>query len=107
MNLYEVDIDRLEKIKNHISSNLEKDLGIDVLASCFSLSRAKLQRQFSYYFNIPIHHFVKEQRMIRARQLLKEKAKSISQIAFLVGYKDRSSFSRAFTKFFKQNPIAI
>ncbi len=105
MILYESDILKLEQIKAYIISNLEKDLGVTNLCKLFSISKSKLKRQFSFYFKSSIHHYIQHQRLLLAHSLLCNRQYSVTTISMLCGYKDRCSFTHAFTSFFKYTPL--
>lgn len=105
MILYKDDIKRLEQIREHINSKLGDVLSIENLCNEFSISRTKLQRHFKYHFKESVHGYILATRMIAAKSLLNSRNDTVARIAVLVGYKDRSSFTRAFAKFFKQKPI--
>lgn len=104
MILYKDDILKLNQIQEYVNSNLCGDLSLDKLCSEFSISKAKIQRHFNCHFKQSVHHFILTKRMFKAKVLLNNKNDTVAGIAQLVGYKDRTSFSRAFAKFFKQKP---
>lgn len=52
------------------------------------------------------HDLLKTYRLKRARQLLRQKEISISEIAYSVGYDNPSSFTRAFKAKYEQSPTA-
>jgi AraC-like DNA-binding protein len=45
--------------------------------------------------------------MLLAQRILTESPIPVSELAPLVGYKDRASFSRAFTRYYGANPDDI
>lgn len=104
MILYDADITRLKTLEAFILQHLQDDLSISALCEQFAISKARLQRQFRQYYTMPVHHFILMKRMHHARLLLSTKAYSITDVAFTVGYRDRSSFTRAYTRYYHQSP---
>lgn len=106
MILYARDIDRLAQIRRHIDENLDKDLSLDIVCKIFNISSATLRRHFTFYFEKTFHNYILELRLFKASELLYSRSNTISEVCVLVGYKERSSFTRAFTKFFGVAPFA-
>ncbi|GAA4453909.1 AraC family transcriptional regulator [Rurimicrobium arvi] len=101
------DIERLKQIEAYILSNLDQDLRLEQLCLRFSLSPARLKRQFAQYFRQPVYRYILQHRMDRAKQFLAQCPGSIAEVASLVGYADHSSFTHAFTRYFGQAPIDL
>lgn len=104
MKLHDEDIKRLAVVKHYIDSNLHEDLSIDTLCQNTTFSKSTLKRHFRLHFKMSVHNYILEQRLYKALELLCSKSKNVGEIASLVGYNDRRSFSRAFTKFFGRPP---
>lgn len=105
MLLLEDDIKRLEDLVLFISCNLDQDLTINALSKKLSLSKAKLQRHFCNYYKMPIHRFVLGKRMEAAYSLFHSKTKTVSEVAVTVGYKNRTSFTKAYIRYHHLRPI--
>lgn len=99
--------ERLEEICSYINSNLAKDLSIKTLAVHFSMSASTLRRRFFEAFNITLSEYVLRVRMYAAFVLLNHKKRSINDVAKVIGYKDRSSFSRAISNYFGCAPYEL
>lgn len=95
----------MEEVKEDILLRLHEPLTIKSLALRFLLTESTLRRQFLQHFGEPIRHFVLKSRMDRAKVLLDEDM-SISDVAFRTGYRDISSFTRAFGHYFGYTPSA-
>lgn len=80
---------------NFTSSELAK-------IACMSLSTFK--REFIRLFGIPPGKWLREQRVARAIAMLSNSGKTISEIAFELGYSDIASFSKAFKQSTTLNP---
>ena len=68
------------------------------------LSTRQLQRVFSYYIGTIPSDWLKQQRMIRARQMLLERH-APKQIMSELGYKYTTHFYRDFQKYFRVTPL--
>jgi AraC-like DNA-binding protein len=90
-------------------SIIEKDLSnqvldVDYLSSNVGLSRQQLYRKLKAITGLTPVEFIRSIRIKRAAQLIKQKAASISEIAFMTGFGNLSYFSKQFNKEFGQLP---
>ncbi len=93
----------MKEIKTYLLIHLHRPPSLAALAAKFYLTEPTLRRQFLQYTGEPVHHFIVRARMEWAGQLL-ENGLSVGAVADKTGYKDISSFSRAFTRFFGYPP---
>ncbi len=68
-------------------------------SSKYNLSESTLGRAFTTVFGKGLHEFVTEQCMIRADLLLLKSGASIDDVAYELGYADRSGFLKAYKKY--------
>jgi AraC family transcriptional regulator len=87
---------RLLLSTDYIYSHYDHDISLDALASVCCLSKFHFLRLFKIAFKITPHQFINRVRIERAQQLLKASQLEVSTIGKTVGFKDSSSFSRAF-----------
>lgn len=106
MKLYDHDIKRLEEIRKYICESLSGDISITGLTARHGLSKATLKRHFRLHFAMGVHQFVTIKRLEKSVDLLMEH-RTISEVAALVGYKDSSSFGRAFKMHFGITPMEL
>ncbi len=93
------------KVRQVLEANLEDDeFGITRLCSELSVSHAQLYRKFKSLSNRTIAEYLKILRLHRAQNLLAETQLNITQVAFAVGFKNLSHFSREFTRKFGKSP---
>jgi AraC-like DNA-binding protein len=87
---------------------LRKDMhnppSLDMLAREFGRSPFHLSRVFSEVTGSTIPAVLRKIRMERAACLLRDSGKSITEIAFEVGYSSLGAFNRAFQEQFQTNP---
>ncbi|MEY3038592.1 MAG: hypothetical protein RL143_1159, partial [Pseudomonadota bacterium] len=77
---------------------------IHQLARALGLNEAKLMRDFKQLFGQTIFDFTQNIRMDAAKTLLETTSKSITEIAFDVGYEYSSNFTTAFKRRFGVPP---
>ncbi|WP_034465721.1 AraC family transcriptional regulator [Butyrivibrio proteoclasticus] len=79
----------------YITDNLNKDLSIDYLADSFYMSKYHMMRIFKNETGYSIHQYISEKRILKARSLIIAGMPATSA-CIECGFKDYSSFSRAF-----------
>ena len=85
----------MDTVKEYVSRNLEKDISLQDIADRFKLSKDYCNRQFHKNTGMSIMQYVKYNRILRARQMLSDGV-AASEAAERVGFKDYSSFYRAY-----------
>lgn len=101
------DIKALNKAKTILLENMQKPPSIEELSKIVKLNDFKLQFGFKKFFNLTPYSFLLEERMQKAKILLKESEYNINEIALLVGYSYAQNFSNAFFKRFGIRPKEI
>jgi AraC-like DNA-binding protein len=83
----------MQPVIDHISSNLDKPLPVDELASVSGLSRAHFSRVFAECEGLPPAEFVLQKRMQRATKLLTNAAfLPVKEVAIMTGFDDANYF---------------
>lgn len=89
----------LKVLVNTIEENLEDvDLDTNKLASLLNMSRITLYRKVSEVLNITPNDFIRMIRLKRAAELLRRKEYRVSEIAYIVGFRSSSYFSKCFCR---------
>ncbi|MBR4356959.1 MAG: helix-turn-helix domain-containing protein [Butyrivibrio sp.] len=83
------------EIIEYINENLQKDLSIDSIADKFYLSKYHMMRIFKSETGYSVHRYISEKRILLARNLIMSGIPSTTA-CLECGFKDYSSFSRAF-----------
>ena len=103
--LNSVDEQFLKKAIQIVEENLvEEKFNIDFLCKEMGYSRTALYSKIKALTDQPISEFIKLIRLKKATDLFREGKKSINEVAFLVGFKTHSHFSRCFNEEFGMSP---
>lgn len=98
---------RAERICAYLLRSLDRQFGLDDLASELGLSVASMQRAFKAAYGCPISEFLREYRLLRARDALQQEGVSVSEAAYRAGYNNPANFATAFRKRFSIPPSSI
>jgi AraC-like DNA-binding protein len=94
----------LLRAKAHIDDNLSAEWSIETLSSLAGISRFHFIRLFKRAFGTTPYQYLKNKRLEDGRQLLAE-GKSVSEVAFSLGYPDLAAFSKAFKQCHGFSPL--
>jgi AraC family transcriptional regulator len=73
-------------LTEYIEAHLDRDLGITKLATVAGLSATHLKSLFKSSLGVPVHQYVVERRVLRAKQLLLQGQSSTASIALEAGF---------------------
>lgn len=93
----------MNSIAEYISDNLSGNLDIKSLAEIMHISPSGITHMFKKEFGIPIHKYIMQKRLVYAKKLV-EKGEQLSKIYTDVGFKDYSSFYKAYLNYFGYPP---
>jgi len=95
----------VQKVKTAIENRLD-DATFDVEKLCkeMALSRSQMHRKLSALTGLSTNYFIRNVRLLKARELLLESNYKISAIAIDCGFNDPAYFSRVFKKEFGTTP---
>jgi len=79
-------------------------LNVEILAEKVYLSAGYLSAIFKEATGMNLNRFIREVRMNKAKELLENSTKKITQIAREVGFSNTSYFCRSFREFFGSTP---
>ncbi|MDA7087310.1 GlxA family transcriptional regulator [Pseudomonas sp. SA3-5] len=85
-------------------NNIDEPLTVDEIAACVNISRRQIERLFCRYVQATPSRYYLELRLTRARQLLQQTNKSLTDIAVASGFVSISHFRRCFREFFEISP---
>ena len=103
--LVKKDVQLLDKIHKVIEENMDNcDFNIDTIASSIGLSRSAFFKKLKSLTGLAPVDLVKEIRLNKSIELLKNTDMSISEVAYAVGFKDSGYYSKCFRKKYNQTP---
>jgi AraC family transcriptional regulator len=91
---------RLQRVRNYLAANCHLDVDNDALARMASYSPWHFIRAFRAAYQETPHAYLIDQRLLRARRLLRTSPLAISEIAMASGFENRCAFSRLFRERF-------
>jgi signal transduction histidine kinase/DNA-binding response OmpR family regulator len=95
----------MRKILSIMESHLDNEhFGIQELCREMGMSRAQLYRKFKTLTDKTVNEYLMQFRLFKAKELLHDSNLSVSEVAWDVGFKNLSHFSRAFKEAFGQSP---
>jgi signal transduction histidine kinase/ligand-binding sensor domain-containing protein/DNA-binding response OmpR family regulator len=87
----------IEIVENNIS---DPDLDIEKFAVEVGVSRMQLYRKLNALTDMTVKEFIRDIRLKRAAQLLRQNKQNVSEIAFAIGFRDLSHFRKCFRQKF-------
>jgi AraC family transcriptional regulator len=97
---------QLEQVIDYMKANLTQDLSILDLATLISMSESHFSRSFKQSVGITPYQYLMQQRVERAKQLLKQQAISISNIALDCGFANQTHLTKVFRQMTGVTPKA-
>jgi YesN/AraC family two-component response regulator len=95
----------LQKASEFILENIEnEDLSVNDLANHLNMSRFTLIRRFKSINNMTPNVYIQKIRLEKAKEMIKNKVASMSEIAFKVGFASSTYFTSSFKKEFGITP---
>lgn len=95
----------LNKVIDFINENLENpELSIDFILDHFKLSKMQLYRKLKAISDLTAGDLIREMRMKRAEELLREGRLNVSEIAYKLDFSDPFHFSKSFKKHTGMSP---
>lgn len=88
-------------VKNKMS---DPDLNVDMLASDLGLGRSQLYRKIKALTNYSPVEIIRDIRLKKARELLTSTEKTISEIAYEVGFSTPAYFTRCYREVYNETP---
>ncbi|PZD73253.1 Exoenzyme S synthesis regulatory protein ExsA [Acaryochloris thomasi RCC1774] len=89
---------RLRNVLEYIDTHLDQEIGLADLAAVAKMSQHHLSPMFKQSTGLPPYRYVLQQRIQRAKQLLKQDSLSITDVALSSGFADQSHLTKHFRK---------
>lgn len=98
-NAIEIENDSLiTEITEYIKNNLDNNLTVDQLCSRFYISKNRLYNTFFEHYNLTVNEYITEQRLEKAKELLKTTSEPIYKIAEDTGIYNYTYFCKLFKR---------
>lgn len=94
---------KIQDILRYINENINEDLSIDSIADQFYISKYYMMRLFKQETGYTLGQYISQKRLLLSKELLLS-GESVTQACFDCGFKDYSTFSRAYKRFFGESP---
>ena len=95
--------EKIQAILQYVGEHLGEDLSIDRIAKEFYISKYYMMRLFKQETGYTLGHYISQKRLLLAKELLSSGV-SVTQVCFDCGFKDYSTFSRAYKQLFGETP---
>ncbi|WP_157097928.1 helix-turn-helix domain-containing protein [Niabella ginsenosidivorans] len=90
-----------------INEHLKAPLTLSQLAKMTGLNEYKLKHGFKETFKSTVFNYLNEQRLLLARDYLRDTQKSVAEIAYDMGYSTPQYFNNAFKRKFGRTPKSV
>lgn len=97
---------KLLQVTNYINDYLDRDIKLTDLAQLLGMSQSHFSHLFKQSMGISPHQYLLQQRVERAKQLLKQTERSVMEIALACGFDSHSHLSKQFRQFTGMTPKA-
>ena len=95
---------KVERARDFIEAELQTLDSLEQVASHVGMSESSLQRQFRQHYQLTPAAYIRQRRLERARDLLRQQQLSIGEAAYLAGYRHPSNFITAYKRAFGTTP---
>lgn len=97
---------QIEKILNYINEHITEELSIEFLSETFFISKYYLMHKFKKETGFTLHNYILQKRLMYSYHLILQ-GTPVLKASEQSGFKDYSSYLRAFKKFFHKAPSEI
>ena len=94
------------QVVEYVNDHLNQDIKLADLAALLGISQSHLSHRFKQSIGMTPYQYLLQQRIERAKQLLKQSDRSIMDIAFLCGFSSHSHLSKQFRQLTGMSPKA-
>lgn len=95
----------LQKIKKIVEDNIDNDqFSVEDLGQALFMSRSQVHRKLKAISDQSATQFIRNYRLYRAADLLKQDSGNVTEIAYQVGFSSQTYFSKCFQELFQVSP---
>lgn len=104
-NASNIDVDFIDQLESIILENLSNEqFGVSELAEIMNMSRSSLLRKIRKNTQLSASQFIRQVRLKKSMQLLRQSSLNISEISFQVGFGSTSYFIKCFREYYGYPP---
>ena len=97
--------ERIGKVLKALHSSSDRNWHLEQMAKVAGMSRTSFINRFKLLIGDSPFNYLRQWRLLQARELLKESEKPVGEIALEVGYQSEAAFNRVFKKIVQQTPL--
>jgi AraC-like DNA-binding protein len=105
--LDDIEIDKIKKAYARIKESVKAHHTVSMIADELGMDKRKLEKGFLLLYKTTVYRFIVDERLKIARGLLRDTTRSVSEIAKIVGYPSRKTFTKIFTRKFGYPPTQL
>ncbi|SFZ92353.1 AraC-type DNA-binding protein [Flaviramulus basaltis] len=98
------EIEIIKQVTIFIKNKFDTQISITQLCSEFGISPSKLQEGFKLMHGCTVIHYIRELRIQKAEEFIKETDMNISEVVYSIGFTSRSYFSKIFREKYNCSP---
>ena len=98
---------QLARVTDYIEAHLDRELSLERLAAVAGLSASHLKTQFKRSTGLPLHRYVVQRRVERARRLLQQGELSAGQVALEAGFSHQSHMAHWMRRLLGHTPSRL
>ncbi len=98
---------QLRRLTEYIETYLDHDLSLSRLAGVVDLSASHLKTLFKRSTGVPVHQYVIQRRVVRAKTLLLSGTQTVSQAALAAGFAHQSHMARCMRRVLGITPTSL
>ncbi|WP_346880910.1 two-component regulator propeller domain-containing protein [uncultured Algibacter sp.] len=107
-NATSIDKEFIEKVLGFINESIgDPDLNVESLAAQLNLSRSQFYRKIKALTNQTANEFIRNIRLLRAKQIIETGNSNISEVCYKVGFSSPSYFTKCFKSHFGVLPKEV
>lgn len=96
----------IEKLSKIIEANMSNEhFSVEILCGELGMSRSQLHRKLKAVTNQSTTEFIRNFRLQRAAELLKQDAGNIGEICYMVGFNSQNYFTKMFQNLYGKTPL--
>ena len=98
--------DFVHKARDIMISDIKNPPSLEELSRMVGVNRTTLSQRFRKIYGVTIFNFLRNFRLEESRRLLQAGNRSVTEVAFEVGYAQQRTFTKEFKKYFGDTPSA-